>query len=84
MPKLNDYSCNGCEELFEYLVYNSEDIPSCPKCKSKDLQIGPGGILFKKIVPTYTGSAKLKAGYQHKYVNRPAEKTSVSVPAKIK
>jgi len=31
-------------------------------------------------VPTYPGAKRRKAGYVHQYVNRPAEKVSVSVP----
>lgn len=32
------------------------------------------------IVPDYPGAQRRKAGYVHKYVNRPAERTTVSVP----
>jgi hypothetical protein len=32
------------------------------------------------IVPDYPGAHRRKAGYVHKYVNRPAERATVSVP----
>lgn len=80
---LRDYTCTVCDETHELLVAKDE-VPACPTCKSTALNSHPGGNLFNKIIPTYPGSAKLKAGYAHKHVNRPAEKISVTVPGKAK
>jgi putative FmdB family regulatory protein len=37
MP-LYTYTCNDCGERFEFLKIRSDEIPECPKCKSKDLK----------------------------------------------
>ncbi len=33
MP-IYEYTCKDCETIFEEIVLNQEDIPTCPKCKS--------------------------------------------------
>ena len=84
MPtKLDDYVCPICERSREVLVHtgsneDAEDL-TCPTpdCEGV-LQLAlPAGHQFTTIVPTTLTSKKHKAGYAHKYVNRPATKTQV-------
>lgn len=79
MPKLQGYACRTCGEAFDYTHMNAEDLASCI-CGSTELDLQLGGKSFSTIIPTYPGAKRRKAGYQHLYVNRPAEKVSVSVP----
>ncbi len=78
---LKDYICNKCEKMTELLL-DKEEVPVCPDCGSKDMIVSLGGKLFNVIVPMHYTSKHSKAGYQHLYVNRPAEKISVPVGAK--
>lgn len=49
----------------------------CPDCdKVMERQMGAPHI-FTTIIPTTRTSKRHKAGHQHKFVNRPAEKTQV-------
>ena len=64
------------------LLLDKEETPVCPACGSKDITVSLGGNLFKVIVPMHYTSKHSKAGYQHMYVNRPAEKISVPVGSK--
>ncbi len=80
MPKLQEYYCGKCGEKYEYLHMDAEDTATCPACGSTKTDMVLGGQPFHTIVPTYPGAMRHKAGYVHKYANRPAEKISVSVP----
>lgn len=85
MPKLHDYDCLNCEAEFEYMSMQPDESVQCPHCGSLSTHIKPsGGHVFSTIVATSNSSKKFKAGYQHEYVNKPAEKISVSVPRKPK
>lgn len=59
----------------------SDEAVTCA-CGSTDCEPLLGGRSFHTIIPMYPGSKRLKAGYVHNYVNRPAEKVSVSVPGR--
>lgn len=80
MAKLQEYICGDCGAGFEYLHMAPTDRAVCPACNSSSLELCLGGHTFSTIVPVYPGAHRRKAGYVHKYVNRPAEKTYVSVP----
>jgi putative FmdB family regulatory protein len=43
MP-LYDYECRGCHHHFEVLVRSANPPPSCPACKSEDLERLPSAI----------------------------------------
>jgi putative FmdB family regulatory protein len=43
MP-LYDYECRGCHHRFEALVRAANPAPSCPACKSDDLERLPSSI----------------------------------------
>jgi putative FmdB family regulatory protein len=43
MP-LYDYECHGCHHQFEVLVRSPDPPPSCPACKSADLERLPSAI----------------------------------------
>lgn len=82
MAMLRDYTCRGCGAQFEYTSMGADDPAVCPSCGSSEVTPHVGGNLFHTIVPSYNGSQKQKAGFVHKFANRPAEKVSVSVPRK--
>lgn len=75
MP-LYDYVCT-CGHTSEELVKNAEEEVRCPECDSVMEKQDSAANIFTAIVPTYPGSNKHKAGYVHKYGNRPATKTQV-------
>ena len=81
MKKMYDYACE-CGNQFEALLEENEPA-ICPECPAG----GPttrrptGGHLFTVIKATTNTSKRYKAGFVHKYKNRPAEKISVQVPA---
>lgn len=58
-----------------------DEVITCPQCGSTDadLQLG-GGHQFHTIRPSHPATQHSRAGYVHKFANRPAEKISVSVP----
>lgn len=64
---------------------DDDDVPCCEACTEETDSYVPMHRLisaprtFTTITPTYPGSKKLKAGYQHKFINRPATKTQVGV-----
>lgn len=85
--KVFDYQCPNCQHVLEnHLVdKEEEDNVVCPNCcedagkpTAMEKLIG-GAAVFEKIIPTYPGSQRRKAGYKHKFVNRPATKTQVGV-----
>lgn len=87
MLKMYDFCCDACANAFEALVNTSaEDTgtggPECPRCHSTATARRAGGLhVFHTIVATSKTAKKYKAGYVHKFKNRPAEKISVQVPA---
>lgn len=83
MYKSYDFECPKCPHKFDDLIKPGEPNPPCPTCKGPTEIVVSAHRLFTTIVPDYPGAKKLKAGYQHKYVNRPREKIGVSVPSKI-
>jgi putative FmdB family regulatory protein len=50
MP-LYDYLCGACNHEFEALVRGT-DLPSCPKCKSQDLQRLPSSFGMSSLEHT--------------------------------
>jgi hypothetical protein len=72
---LYDFEC-ACGYTHEYLVTPTENVP-CPLCHLVMKRCISSPRLFTTIIPTYPGSKKLKAGYEHRYINRPATKTQV-------
>lgn len=80
MPKLQAYKCRGCGQSYEFTHHPSDEPNICPHCGSPDADLELGGRSFSTIVPDYPGAHRRKAGYVHKYVNRPADRPSVSVP----
>lgn len=79
MAMLRNYTCRACETQFEFTSMSADDPPTCA-CGSREVDAHMGGNLFHTIVPSYNGSQKQKAGFVHKFANRPAEKVSISVP----
>lgn len=79
--KMYDYACSQCgvvrEELLDDTDPADDTVDDCEHCHSPMERQHPAPVTFTTIVPTYTGSAKHKAGYVHKHGNRPAEKTQV-------
>jgi putative FmdB family regulatory protein len=77
MLKIYDFECVECKHVFEALVEGVAGLPSdCPGCGS----IAPCFIkcvsspaIMSTIIPSYPGSKRLKAGYQHTHA-RAAEK----------
>lgn len=81
---IKTYKCDPCDYVFEFNHHPKDQVAECDKCKSTVLtRIPDGGISFSTIIPDYPGAKKLKAGYVHKFVNKPAEKAYVSVPSTI-
>jgi len=84
--KVFDYQCPVCKaRLKDVLVKDDDDAPSCDSCSEEMdtyvlmVKLVSAPKLLTTIVPTYPGSNKLKAGYTHKFANRPATKTQVGV-----
>lgn len=76
---LRDFHCPQCKTTLEDLVLDAY-CPPCPACQTPMERIlgestGPG--ILTTIIPTYPGSQRRKAGYQHKHINRPATKTQI-------
>lgn len=85
MALLQNYTCLDCGTSYEFLHHPADEPAVCPACGSHHAEPQlQGGHIFTTIVPTYPGAKAHKAGYVHQYVNRPAEKISVSVPQDIK
>lgn len=80
MPKLQAYTCLDCGEHYEFTHHPVDEQNVCPRCGSTEADLHLGGRMFAVIVPDYPGAQRRKAGYVHKFVNRPAERTTVSVP----
>ena len=84
MPtKIYDFSCadSECGSTQEELLHGDDkerDI-TCNACGGPVTKNCPAPVTFTTIVPTTRTSKKHKAGYAHKYVNRPATKTQVGV-----
>lgn len=75
---LYDYTCPNCGFEQENLVNSTDkDDVLCEQCSERMLRQTPATHDLVSIIPTYPGSKRRKAGYQHKFVNRPATKTQV-------
>lgn len=84
--KTYDYVCPKCGLRKDREVVDDaeKDDVFCGECSTPEESVRmtrehPAPVTFNTIVPTHTSSQKLKAGYQHKHVNRPATKTQVGV-----
>jgi putative FmdB family regulatory protein len=53
MP-LYDYECRGCRHHFEALVRSTDPPPSCPECKSEDLERLPSAASMSSDERTRT------------------------------
>ncbi len=82
MAKLQAYICGNCASSYEFTHIPHDEPAVCPFCGSNNAELQLGGKTFAVIVPTYPGAMRRKAGYVHKFANRPAEKIAVSVPGK--
>lgn len=79
MP-IYDLSCPNCEHEEPNALYSIKEVEDgvkCPECDTVMERAMGAPNIFTTIIPTYPGSQKHKAGYQHLHVNRPAEKTQV-------
>ncbi len=84
MPKMRDYRCKTCGHSFEFLHQPSDEVPYCLICSSEELELVPcGGHVFTVTVVGVKATRASRAGYQHLYQNRPAEKISVSIPRTV-
>lgn len=81
MRKMFDYICGSCAHQFEALADEATAV-ACESCghAPTDRRVS-GGHLFTVIKATTNTSKRYKAGYVHKFQNRPAEKLSMQVPA---
>lgn len=75
--KVYDFGCAACNFILYNQTVSENDIIPCPICEVAMQRQMPAPQTLTTIVPTYPGSAKYKAGYVHKYGNRPAEKTQI-------
>lgn len=73
MP-MYDYHCEACGKVLEDVLIKVDEEQECPKCGEKMVRQVCAPTTFSTIVPTYPGSGAHKAGYIHKFQNRPAEK----------
>lgn len=88
MPLLQDFRCRACNEVYEFMPREADaflereaETAICPKCGSQDAELQlNGGHQFHVIRPAHPATQQSRAGYVHKHQNRPAEKTSISVP----
>lgn len=81
---IKSYMCETCHNEFDFHHHPSDEVAVCPKCDSNVLQrVINGGAVFKVIVPDYPGAKRLKAGHIHRFQNRPAETSYVTVPSTI-
>ena len=81
MLKRFDFECLECHHTFDDLVEGVGGKPEeCPQCgQSFSFQKLPSAMnIASTIVPSYPGSKRVKAGYQHTH-NRPAEKKGTQV-----
>lgn len=77
MLKLYDFHCLSCDNRFEALV-DGDSAGVCEACVSSYTErVTTCHGVFKTIQATSPNAKRYKAGYVHKYVNRPAEKISV-------
>lgn len=84
MPMLREYFCD-CGERFEHVHRPDDNVARCPACTRVATEADEllGGRTFKTIVPSYKGSLRQKAGFVHTHGDKPAEKSSISVPSKV-
>jgi hypothetical protein len=76
------FQCQSCEHRFESLVdagpEGLREEVKCPECAGP-VNIVPMAARKFEVIAVLK---KNKAGYAHKFANRPREKISVSVPGK--
>lgn len=77
--KVYDFECLFCGTRLLNQLVDDEDKLICHKCSKYMTRLISAPKILTTIIPTYPGSQKHKAGYQHKHVNRPATKTQVGV-----
>jgi hypothetical protein len=75
MP-IYDFNCTCGHVLTNALAKLDEEV-LCEKCGKPMTREMGAPHTFTSIIPTYPGSAKFKAGYVHKFGNRPATKTQI-------
>ena len=71
-----NFSCGKCAHRFDDMVQREVGYPDeCPECHATEnfTRFLSAPALMGTIVPSYPGSKRLKAGYQHTH-NRAAEK----------
>ena len=82
MP-MHDFKCEKCEEIFEELVPiiknedGTEHVPTTVTCECGAVahRIFTGAPKqLTKIIPSYPGCLKNKAGYVHSHGDKPAKK----------
>lgn len=76
MP-IYDYTCPNCEHEVKNELAKCDEEVHCPECDTIMVKDNCAPHMFTKIIPTYPGSQRHKAGYVHKFGNRPATKTQV-------
>ena len=79
MLKAHDFKCVN-DHVFDDLVNDADPAPTCPTCGAQSEKCISAGHVFGTIIPKYPGSDRHTAGGIHKHINRPAEKTYVTVP----
>jgi predicted nucleic acid-binding Zn ribbon protein len=77
--KVYDYQCPACGAVRENVLVEDMDEEVPCECGTAMTRLMATPHMLEKIIPTYPGSERRKAGYAHKYVNRPATKTQVGV-----
>lgn len=79
MLKMIEIQCENCQAIDELLIETNDEHESftCGACGGVAHQILSSPAMFSVTVPTYPGAQRHKAGYQHKYANRPATKTQI-------
>ncbi|MGD9209123.1 MAG: zinc ribbon domain-containing protein [Desulfobacteraceae bacterium] len=76
--KIYDYECPQCGKFKQNTLVNEKEHIFC-ECGTLMTRLMCAPKILTTIIPTYPGSQRRKAGYQHKHVNRPATKTQVGV-----
>jgi transcription initiation factor TFIIIB Brf1 subunit/transcription initiation factor TFIIB len=74
-----DYQCPNCNQVKENVLIdtNEEEEIRCDDCDVVMDKQQPAPSTPTATVPTYPGSQRHKAGYVHKFGNRPATKTQI-------
>jgi putative FmdB family regulatory protein len=74
-----DFNCTYCGATLENEIRMLSETVKCPNtnCNHVMDRVFPAPKFFTRIVPSYPGSGARKAGYIHKYQNRPATRPQV-------